>query len=394
MKILLVTDACGELNNGTTMTTYRFAQNLRARGHEVRILACGEHASPQTRVQELQLPFVTAVVHGEGFALGRPDEEVFRRAFAWADLAHFLLPLPFDRRAMLVCREMGVPMSAAFHLQPENVTYALHLPYEWLAKALYRGFHRYFYSYFTHIHCPSQFIAGELRRYGYTAKLHVISNGVDESFVPGHEDVGDGLFHILTVGRLSPEKRQDVLLRAVLRSRYEKKIQVHIAGQGQCLSRLRRLAGKLTNPVEIGFHQKDELIRLMHRCDLYVHASYIEIEAISCMEAFSCGLVPVISDSPKSATVQFALTERSLFAPDDADALARRIDYWIEHPQEREAMGRRYAEAGRRYRVGNSVAQAEEMFAEVLQEARAGGRERGAHREQAALTAAGSAEAG
>ena len=110
------------------------------------------------------------------------------------------------------------------------------------------------------------------------------------------------------------------------------------------------------------------MIRLIHSCDLYVHASYIEIEAISCMEAFACGLVPVICNSPKSATVQFALDGRSLFSPDDSDDLARKIDYWIEHPQERRAMSGAYAQQGERYRVSESVKAAEEMFAEVIRD--------------------------
>ena len=73
--------------------------------------------------------------------------------------------------------------------------------------------------------------------------------------------------------------------------------------------------------------------------DLYVHTSDAEIEAMSCMEAFACGLVPVIADSPRSATPQFALDERSLFPAGDTDALAERIDWWIEHPAERQADG-------------------------------------------------------
>ena len=33
--------------------------------------------------------------------------------------------------------------------------------------------------------------------------------------------------------------------------------------------------------------------------DLYVHAADVEIEAMSCMEAFAGGLVPVIANSPQ-----------------------------------------------------------------------------------------------
>ena len=65
--------------------------------------------------------------------------------------------------------------------------------------------------------------------------------------------------------------------------------------------------------------------------DLYVHAADAEIEAIACIEAFSSGLVPVIANSPKSATPQFALDERSLFEAGNPKDLADKIDYWIEH---------------------------------------------------------------
>ena len=93
-----------------------------------------------------------------------------------------------------------------------------------------------------------------------------------------------------------------------------------------------------------------------------------EIEAISCIEAFSTGLVPVISDSPKSATHQFALDERSRFAAGDCDDLARKIDYWIEHDREREEMGRRYSEYGRQFQIGNCVSQIEDMFRTAIRE--------------------------
>ena len=108
------------------------------------------------------------------------------------------------------------------------------------------------------------------------------------------------------------------------------------------------MARKLPHPPIFGYYDKPSLIRLIHSCDLYVHASDIEIKGISCMEAFCAGLLPVISDSKKSASVQFALCDESLFCAGDAGELAERIDYWIEHEEERRAMGEAYARYGRR----------------------------------------------
>lgn len=87
---------------------------------------------------------------------------------------------------------------------------------------------------------------------------------------------------------------------------------------------------------------------------------------MSCMEAFSSGLVPVIADSPKSATPQFALDGRSLFTAGDPDSLAERIDWWIEHPEERAEMERTYSELGKKYALEACVDQFEAMLAEEL----------------------------
>ena len=78
-------------------------------------------------------------------------------------------------------------------------------------------------------------------------------------------------------------------------------------------------------------------MRVINCADLYVHPAEVEIEAISCLEAISCGLVPVISDSPRSATRFFALDEKNLFACSDPDSLAQKIDYWLDHPEEKAA---------------------------------------------------------
>ena len=53
----------------------------------------------------------------------RPDEEVLREAISWADLVHFLLPFRLSMKGLEIARELDVPHTAAFHVQPENITY-------------------------------------------------------------------------------------------------------------------------------------------------------------------------------------------------------------------------------------------------------------------------------
>ena len=370
MKILLFIDQYDGANNGTTISARRFSEELRRRGHEVRVVCEGE-ASDETRycVRAMRIPGFNRIIRKQGMVLARPDDRVITEALEWADVAHFLMPFWLSARGKELADEMDVPSTAAFHVQPENISYNIGLSrFDFASRAIY-SILRSFYSGFTHIHCPSRFIAGELMRHDYEAKLHVISNGVGEGFVyrklPKSPEL-EGKFVILMIGRLSREKRQDVLIEAVRRSRHSDKIQLMLAGKGPRQDFYAQEGGSLPNPISIQFYDEASLKDLLAMTDLYVHASDIEIEAISCIEAFASGLVPIIANSAKSATPQFALDRRSLFRRGDSLDLANKIDYWIEHEEERTAMEHTYAEAGKEYAIGECVTKIERMFREAI----------------------------
>lgn len=375
MKILIVIDQYDSGNNGTTISAQRFARGLRERGHEVRVAAAGDPAPGKYVQPAIRFPrLADNIIRSQGMLLARADREVLEEAVRWADVVHFMMPFALSRSGLRIAEEQGKAHTAAFHVQPENITSTLKLGHSRrINDAIYSEFRDDFYNRFTHIHCPSEFIAGQLRQHGYTARLHVISNGVDGCFRPGHREKEPflaGKFTVLMIGRLSEEKRQDVLIEAVARSRHSREIQLLLAGQGPRKAALERLGEKLPNPPVFGFYDTERLCEIIAMSDLYAHAADIEIEAIACLEAVASGLVPVIADSPLSATPQFALDGRSLFRAGDPADLAEKLDYWIEHPGERSAMSARYAESAGQYRLENSILKAEEMFHAAIAEGR------------------------
>ena len=243
----------------------------------------------------------------------------------------------------------------------------------------YRNFREWHYYKFRHIHVPSAFMRDMLVERGYQAKIHVISNGIQDDFLQaGHRNTKEqrpkkspeyaGKILIMMVGRLSGEKRQDVLINAVAQSRYAQRIQLVLAGKGPLQEEYEKLGRQLPNPLKFVYVGTQELIDLLSQCDLYVHASDMESEAISCIEAFATGLVPVIANSTVSATPQFALDGRSLFLPGNPKDCARAIDYWLDHPSEKRYMERLYAKSAKRYSLENSVRLFEEMLEEEMGE--------------------------
>ena len=372
MKILFVIDVFNTHSNGTSISAQRFAEELRKRGHEVRILTVGESSDTIFGLQEFKFPFFNNLIHKHGFMYAKYEEETIRKAVEWADIVHHFFPFALTAKTQKVVDELGKPSTAAFHVQPQNITSSLMLgKCEWANNLLYRIFRNKIYNRFGHVHVPSRFMGEELKKRGYTAKIHAISNGIQSDFkwmkrakAPEFE----GKILIMMVGRLTQEKRQDILINAVKHSKYGDRIQLIFAGTGPTDKMLHRIGQKLVNPPIFGYYTKEELMDKLAQCDLYVHASDMESEAISCIEAFATGLVPVISDSDLSATKQFALDRRSLFRAGDPEDLARAIDYWLDNPEEKARMEKVYAEAAKNYDIEHSVALFEEMLLEAIED--------------------------
>lgn len=371
MKILFVIDTLDN-HNGTSVSARRYAIELRNRGHEVKILTTGTPDDNRFVVPEYHLPFFDGLVQRHGFQYAQSEEKTIRGALEWCDVAHCYFPFALEIATKRMADEMGKPCTAAFHVQPENVTATFKMQnVRWINSIFYHSFQKHFFRRFRHIHCPSRFIADELRHYGYTSEMHVISNGCPSQF-HWHKCAKPswcaGKFVVLMVGRLSPEKHQDTILEAVRYSAHEPEIQIVLVGTGLSEQKLLKRGEGLTNTPRIGYMSDEDLMDALGYADLYVHAGEVELESISCLEAMSCGLVPLISDSPLSATPQFALDCRSLFSPSDPHQLAKKIDYWIEHPETRKEMENKYAAFAQQYSIANAVSRFEDMLKEELSE--------------------------
>jgi len=179
-------------------------------------------------------------------------------------------------------------------------------------------------------------LPARLRAHGLETPTCVISNGIPPDVTPDgvhdRDPEHDGAFLVLTVGRLAAEKRQDVVIEAVRRSRNAVRIRLVVAGAGPREAELAILARALPHPTEIGFAPRDRLLRLLRCADLYVHASEVELEGVAVLEAMGAGLPAIVADAPESAASELAIGDDFRFPAGDADALAARIDALLDSP--------------------------------------------------------------
>ena len=152
MKILLVIDQFDSANNGTTISAKRFAEALERSGNEVRVVSAGEEREGKYRVDEFRLlPIADRIVKNQGMLFAKPNKVMLRSAISWADVVHFYMPFWLSMEGRKIAAELHVPHTAAFHVQPENITYTLGLGrVHSINTAIYKGFKTIFYNKITH----------------------------------------------------------------------------------------------------------------------------------------------------------------------------------------------------------------------------------------------------
>ena len=385
MKILFVLECANQPTNGTTATCIRFAKELEKKGHQVTIIGCdniiGEKYPRYFGLPKYHFPFADKAIVKDGFLLVKILYKTIYEAMEGQDIVHTFLPFKLSNVCRLIAQERGIAVTTAFHIVPQNCTAAIHLGWSKLINGtvLY-FFKKYLYNQVKYVHCPSPMAAEILKRHqAKYCEPRVISNGVIPFFhkldnVQKPEKFKDK-FIVCMSGRLADEKRQDLIIKAVAKSKYNKNIQVILCGQGPNHDIYLRLAKrrKLANPVEIKFCSHDELRETMNYIDLYIHASDYEIEGISCMEAITCGAVPLISDHPVCATKDFAIDkEHCLFKHGNAKDLMKKIEWFYEHPEELAKLREIYHEDSKKYELSYQVDALEQMFVDAINDVKEG----------------------
>lgn len=401
LKLLFVINNLYTRGNGLSASARRTITLLRERGHDVRVLSSGtaeqaqacNFTTPEFTLPAMRFPLADAIISAQGYAFAKPKRKVIKQAVAWADVVHLEEPFGLQARTTHAAKRAGKPVLATYHIHPENITATIHLDGVWpLNVLLLASWRRRIYALAQVVQCPSDSVHQRLQRWGLEDKLVTISNGVGlapskpaagtktECCAPDGRQVetkqtpgkaqpeGEQIYRLLVVGRFSREKDQATILKAMRHSRYASQIQLVFAGRGPTEKSLRRAAsrlvhdGVLKHAPSFNFFDAAGLDAQAEQADLYIHAAFIEVEGLSCLEVLRHGVVPVIAHSPLTATSQFALDAHSRFKARDPKALARAIDYWLSDNDRRQTEAQKYLNIGAHYDITDCVSRLELVY--------------------------------
>ena len=376
MKIAVVCDILGEENNGATHAAMNFIRSLQSKGHDVNVICADQdkkgkpnyYVCPNKNIW----PF-NRYIKKVGVSFPKADLEIIKEGIKDADIVHIHLPFSMGNKAIKIAKKYNIPTTASFHMQAENLTSHLNLQKFGIAnKLVYKFIWKHTYSHVDAIHYPTSFVRNIFEaNIKHKTNGYVISNGVNEMCAKPKKvekpEKYKEKFVILSTGRYAAEKAQDVLIKAVALSKYKDKIQLILAGQGPKRKEYERLAKKVGVNPQLGILSRKDIVDAINYCDLYVHPARFELEGIACLEAICCGKPTIVSNSKKAATSGFAVDEKCIFKNNNPKDLASKIDYYIEHEDERIALGQKYLESATRFDQRACMDEMEQMLFETVE---------------------------
>jgi phosphatidylinositol alpha 1,6-mannosyltransferase len=355
MRIVIVTDQYPPMVGGVPTVTRQLAEDLVNRGHQVWVAAPSYGARDVYRIEqdvrvyrfssfewptyeELRIAYLPFIAMGKLFKRANPD------------VIHIHSPVVLGNVAQILGGSLHKPVIATNHYLPINMSRSL------TNDPLFgKSFNNVTYTYLVsfcnrceYVTSPTSTALNLLYKHGLRAPARAISNGIDlQHFSPGSRDeqlrqrlgLPANCPLILSVNRLSQEKRIDVLIDAV--AKMHTPAHLAIASNGPFEAELRAKVDELQindRVTFLGFVGDDDLVPLYRLADVFGIASEADLQSLTTMNAMACGLPVVAANACALPELVHHEVNGFLFTPGASDEMAQRLDLLLNDGDLRDKM--------------------------------------------------------
>lgn len=319
MKILIASDAYKKQTNGVTNMVVTLAEELRQRGHEVKVLALSDTHSSFREGDDYYISSFSSPIYPDARQSLVLRNRLLRELRRWnPDIIHIHTEFSASRMAKHLAHVNHTPYVMTSHTDyGKFIQPVLH------SRRLIRRVIK-LWSYFAYhnarvLTVPSEKGRDITRGYRLNCPVVVIPNGIRlEKFKRALSDeeraalfakygLRDNGKLLVSVSRLSREKNLEEIVGYMPELlRRDPEIQLLIVGDGPDRNHLEecvRSLGLENSVVFTGRIPPDEVYRYYHMGSIFVCASNFEVHSLTYLEAMSCSLPLLCRDDPCLADV-------------------------------------------------------------------------------------------
>jgi 1,2-diacylglycerol 3-alpha-glucosyltransferase len=289
------------------------------------------------------------------------------------DVVHTQSPYGAGLEAVVAARRFGSALVGTNHTPISE--FIRYLPIHGAAAIrLAQRYESWYYNHCAVVTAPYAGLLEDMRPFGFRAEGRAQPNPLPVAPAPASAEARRAARYeleiggpmVLVSGRLAPEKKVDVIVRAFARALPKLPGAIlAVTGHGSNEALLRRLAANLGIAGHVrflGFVSAPVLDLLYDAADVYVVMSTAESQSLSLMRAFAHGVAAIAARS--RGLIAFASPDAaSLVEPDDVDALAARLVLLLGDEERRRLMGQAGVELVKCFSPAGVAAEWERIFA-------------------------------
>lgn len=314
MKILITTDLYETNTNGVAVSVRNLSEELRKRGHDVRILTLSENKDSHYRnsvyyVGSFSLEKVYPGVRGAfGF-----KEQYIKELVLWKpDVIHSQCEFFTFQFAKRIAKKTGTPLLHTYHTLYEQYSNYL-ISSETVSHFLIRKLTKWRLKHTTAVIVPSRKTEDVLKNYGVEKKLYVIPTGIsleqhhwrisqeERGTMRKKYGISENDFVLLSLGRLGAEKSLEKLLVCFSWVYDVANLKLMIVGDGPKKEALEDLASRMGISHKViftGMAESNEVQKYYQLGDVFVSTSTSETQGLTYVEAAANGLPLVCMRDP------------------------------------------------------------------------------------------------
>ncbi|WP_425863331.1 glycosyltransferase [Arthrobacter sp. TWP1-1] len=356
LTILIAADTYPPHINGAAQFCFRLATGMKARGHNVHVMACRADTGPMFTEQRPE-----ATVHRLR-SRAVPTHEYFRISLPWEikkdiarmfdvikpDVVHVQSHYMIGEHVVYEAARRGIRIVATNHFMPENLNPFLPFP-QWFKNIVGRVSWRDMGKVMSRadvVTTPTPLAAKAMHEHAFLRKVLPLSNGIEAGnyeLAEGETAPRNSYPTVAFVGRLAEEKHIDVLIDAIAATPADLNLHLVVVGGGEVKAALKAQAAKLGLASRVAFTgliSDEELREVYLKADLFVMPGTAELQSLVTLEAMSASTPVVLANAMALPHLVEDGVNGYLFKPNDKEDLAEKITTIMRlSPEDRAAMG-------------------------------------------------------
>lgn len=391
MRIAIYSDNFYPEMSGISDSIITTAKKLAKRGHRINFYVPShpkknfilaklkpEEINLGPNIEIFRLPSVPYPTPSKAGRLALPFLFTYRHVKKFKpDFIHINHNFGAGIEALAISRLLDIPLVGTNHTPMSEFMKYGPVKAKWAERGMLR-YVSWIYNKCVWVSSPCQAIIDEMKQYGFKKKGFSMSNPINVlNYSPANNSIKAELKKkynlsdktILYAGRLAEEKKVDDIIRAIaiVKDKFPE-ISLAITGLGSVEKALKNLVQELgleKNVTFFGYVDAAVLPEYYQASDIFAVMSTAETQCISMMQAMATGL-PVIGADAWGLPEYISPACGYVVGRGDYEALAEKIIYLFEHPEEMKKLGTGGVEHVKNFSEENVALQWEKLYQKEL----------------------------